>query len=132
MVRCVAVIALGVAATGFARAAPVVCPAELPSPGTGFDQVGGTPAKQFVLDAMRLFDGPPGEEMQKSPAELAPDSAVLKNHDLTSTWIFAGNEKLLLVCSYRGTKTYYRTVIRGLPKTCTMHRDARRTVAACE
>jgi len=81
---------------------------------------------------MRLFDGPPGEELQKSPAELAPDSALLKNHDLTSSWIFAGNEKLLLVCTYRSTKTYYRTQIPRLPKTCTLHRNTHQTVAACE
>jgi hypothetical protein len=132
MVRRSLVVALLALATKGAFATPVACPAELPSAGTGFEQVGATPSKQFVLDTMRLFDGSPGEERQKSPAELAPDSALLKNHDLSSTWIFAGNEKLLLVCAYRGTKTYYRTEVPVVPKTCTMHRDAHRTVATCE
>ena len=80
---------------------------------------------------MRLFDGPPGEEQRPSPAELAPDSVNEKGGSLTSTWIFAGNEKLLLVCAYRGTKAYYRTQVSHLPKTCTLHRDARRTTGSC-
>jgi len=132
MVRRAAVIAMLALATGSALAAPVACPTELPSAGTGFEQVGAAPSKEFNLDTMRLFDGPPGEELQKSPAELAPDSALLKNHDLTSTWIFAGNEKLLVVCTYLGTKTYYRIEVPVLPKTCTLRRDAHRTAAACE
>jgi len=131
MVRCAAAIVL-VSAAHCADAAPVTCPAQLPAVGTSFDQIGATPAKPAALDTMRLFDGPPGEELQKSPAELAPDSALLKNHDLTSSWIFAGNEKLLLVCTYRSTKTYYRTQIPRLPKTCTLHRNTHQTVAACE
>ena len=114
-----------------AGAVPIACPASLPSAGVGFNQVGAVPAAPAALDTMRLFDGPPGEEQRPSPAELAPDSVNEKGGSLTSTWIFAGNEKLLLVCAYRGTKAYYRTQVSHLPKTCTLHRDARRTTGSC-
>jgi len=114
-----------------AGAVPIACPASLPSAGVGFNQVGAVSAAPAALDTMRLFDGPPGEEQRPSPAELAPDSANEKDGSLTSTWIFAGNEKLLLVCAYRGTKAYYRTQVSHLPKTCTLHRDARRTTGSC-
>lgn len=127
----IAVVALFGLASQHAGAAPVACPASLPSAGTGFEQEGATPPVSAALDTMRLFDGPPGEEQRPSPAELAPDSARERGGILTSTWIFAGNEKLLLVCAYRGTKTYYRAQVPQLPKTCTLHRDAHRTIGGC-
>ena len=127
----IAAIAVFGLTTRYAGAAPIACPASLPSAGTGFEQVGAAPTAPTDLDTMRLFDGPPGEEQRPSPAELAPDSSGEKGGNLTNTWIFAGNEKLLLVCAYRGTKTYYRTLVPRLPKTCTLHRGAHRTTGAC-
>jgi hypothetical protein len=115
-----------------AGAAQIVCPAQLPAAETSFEQVGPTPPKTATLDTMRLFDGPPGEEQRQFPAELAPDSAIQKHGTLTSTWIFAGNENLLLICDYRGTKTYYRTHVPHIPKTCTLHREAHQTTTSCE
>jgi hypothetical protein len=126
-----AAIVLLALATQQAMATPVACPPALPAAGTGFEQVGPTPPAAAALDTMRLFDGRPGEEQLASPAELAPDSAIEKGNSLTSTWIFAGNEKLLLVRAYRGTKAYYRMQVPWLPKTCTMHRDAHRTTGGC-
>jgi hypothetical protein len=108
------------------------CPASLPTPTAGFDMVGPTPKNAVPLDTMLLFDGPPGEETQRFAAQLAPDSTVKRPGGFTQAWTFAGNEQLLLICSYSGVPAYYRAKLRPLPKACTLRKDPGRTVAHCE
>jgi hypothetical protein len=82
---------------------------------------------------MRLFDGPPGEELKSSPAELAPDTTkVERGRGFTSTWRFAGSENLLMVCTFDGSRTYYRARVSPIPKTCTLHDDGGLVQAWCD
>jgi len=81
---------------------------------------------------MRLFDGPPGEELKTSPAELAPDSTRLTRGGFDSTWRFAGDEDLLMVCIYNGSGTYYRARPRPLPRACFLRKDNEVTRAWCD
>jgi len=81
---------------------------------------------------MRLFDGPPGEELKAYPAELAPDGTVERNRGFTSTWRFAGNENLLMVCTYDGSRTYYWAHVSPVPKACTLQDDGGLVQAWCD
>ncbi len=108
------------------------CPSVLPMPSPGFELVGPTQTAPHKLEVMRLFDGPPGEETQRSPSELAPDNVERRPSAERMTWKFAGNELLLGVCMYAGTKTYYRSKIRPVPKTCTMIREPGQTQTRCD
>jgi hypothetical protein len=117
---------------GALHAAVVRCPADLSSPHLGFEQMGATPARPAPLGNMRLFDGKPGEETQAAPADLAPDESVEHRGGLTSHWTFAGNESLLIVCTYKGSPTYLRTQPRPMPKRCTLDTGPARTNASCE
>jgi hypothetical protein len=100
-------------------AAELRCPPLLPGPHPGFDQVGPIPTAHWQLAHMRLFDGPPGEETKEAPAELAPDTSKKHRGGFTNIWSFGGSENLLMVCAYDGSRTYYRTTVRALPKSCT-------------
>jgi hypothetical protein len=113
------------------EAAILTCPAQLPSPHAGFELVGTAPSDPRPLDALRLYDGPPGEESRASPAELAPADTTEHQGTLTATWTFAGNEALLMVCVYRDSPSYYRGEPRPMPDRCSMERSLSRTVAGC-
>ena len=117
---------------GALQAAVVRCPADLSSPHPGFEQMGTTPARPAPLENMRLFDGKPGEETRASPADLAPDESVEHRGGFISHWTFAGSEGLLMVCAYKGSKTYLRTQPRPMPKRCTLDTSPTRTNASCE
>jgi hypothetical protein len=108
------------------------CPPRLPGPHPGFEQVGPVPTAHWLLRRMRLFDGPPGEELKSAPAELAPDRTTERRGGLTSTWRFAGEEDLLVVCIYDGSGTYYRAGPHPLPEKCTVRDDNGLSLAWCE
>jgi hypothetical protein len=113
-------------------AAELRCPAMLPFAHAGFEQVGATPAVPRPLEGMRLFDGTPGEEAKAAPAELAPDETQTRGRDVTTTWQFAGDEKLLVLCIYGGSQAYYRIAPHPLPSRCVLRRDNFRTDGWCE
>ena len=113
-------------------AAGLRCPAELPSQDSRFEQVGSTPARPAPLEGMRLFDGTPGEEAKAAPAELAPDDEAEAGGSLNVAWRLSGSENLLMVCDYRKSATYYRANVQPAPRSCSMKRNARGTVAYCE
>jgi hypothetical protein len=123
---------LVVVTAGPAQAGAARCPEQLPADQAGFEQVGAAPRKVARLDRLRLFDGPPGEEAKPAPAELAPDRTAQRGGSIGTTWRFAGDESLLMVCAYRGTAAYYRATLNPLPRSCTMQRGASRTAASCE
>jgi hypothetical protein len=101
----------------------------LPGPHAGFEQVGPVPAAHWLLWRMRLFNSPPGKE---APAELAPGQTVAGRGGFTSTWQLAGNEDLLMVCLYEGSRTTYRARPQPLPARCTLRDDNGLTQAWCE
>jgi hypothetical protein len=113
-------------------AAELRCPPKLPSAQAGFEQVGPVPTAHWQLKGMRLFDGPPGEELKPSPAELAPDATTGGRAGFTSTWRFAGTEDLLLVCLYNGSGTYFRARPKPLPTGCTLRNSNGLTQAWCD
>ena len=112
--------------------AAVECPVVLPAPHTDFEQIGSSPAAGRPLSGLRLLDGAPGEEAKSAPVELAPDSTTRRRGGFINTWIFAGDEALLMVCNYHGTSTYYRAQPRPLPRTCTLRQDGGKTIARCD
>jgi len=81
---------------------------------------------------MKLFDGPPGEELKAVPADLAPDRTRERSGGFTSAWRFAGNEDLLMVCTYDGSGTYYRARPSPLPSRCTLRNENGLTQAWCD
>lgn len=81
---------------------------------------------------MALFDGPPGEETRPSPAQLAPDSTEPRAGGYAQRWVFAGDERLLMVCRFRGTGAYYRMRVAKLPRACWLRKDVQRVVAGCD
>jgi hypothetical protein len=113
-------------------AAELRCPPRMPGPHEGFEQVGPVPTAHWLLRDMRLFDGPPGEELKVAPAELAPDQTLRQRDGFTSSWRFAGNEDLLMVCRYNGAGTYYRTRLQKPPTGCSMRDDNGLRQAWCE
>ncbi len=123
-------VVLGAMAWGRAWAA-LQCPAVLPSAWAGFELIGKAPSRPAVLAGMELFDGPPGEETRASRAQLAPDGTDARPGGYVQSWVFAGDEKLLMVCRYRGSGAYYRAVVATLPKKCMLRKDFLRVVAGC-
>jgi hypothetical protein len=118
--------------TGCAQAAGLRCPGRMPGPHDGFEVIGRLPTSALPLDGMRLFDGPPGEETQPAPAELAPDGTTEAAGRLTAEWRFAGHERLLVVCTYRDTTSYYRAAPAKPPAHCTLARGPDGTIAECD
>lgn len=125
-------LAVLLALTGCAHAAATSCPAAMPAPHAGFTQMGPMPARTLPLAGMRLFDGPPGEETRTSPVELAPDGTTRQGGTTTSRWRFGGDEHVLLVCTYRGTDSYYRIALPSPPAACAVTRGPRGVTGSCE
>jgi hypothetical protein len=94
--------------------------------------MGKTPARARPLRALRLFEGAPGEETKQAPADLAPDSSVTRPGGYLNTWSFGGDEKLLMVCAYRDTGSYYRRVLKPLPTACMSSETPAGVVARCD
>jgi hypothetical protein len=115
-----------------ATAAELRCPPRMPGPHEGFEQVGPVPTAHWLLRDMRLFDGPPGEELKDAPTELAPDRTLRQRDRFTSSWRFAGDESLLMVCRYNGSGTYYRARFPKLPTSCSIRDDNGLRQAWCE
>jgi hypothetical protein len=115
-----------------AGAAELRCPPRLPGMHPGFEQVGPIPSDHWLLSNMRLFDGPPGEELKRAPADLAPDQTVAHPGGFTSAWSFADSEVPLMVCTYNGSATYYRARPHRLLKSCYLRNDDGLTQAWCE
>jgi hypothetical protein len=101
-------------------AAELRCPPRLPGTHAGFEQVGPVPAAHWLLRRMRLFNVPLDATSKTPPAELLPDRTVEHGDVAISTWRFAGNENLLMVCSYNGSGTYYVSRVRPPPTSCAM------------
>ncbi len=120
------------ALAGCAHAAETSCPGRMPGPHAGFEQMGPLPPGKLPLRGIRLFDGPPGEESQAAPAELAPDDTTRHAGVETTRWRFAGDEHVLLVCSYRDTSSYYRMALPTVPGACSMTDAPDGVVAGCQ
>jgi hypothetical protein len=125
-------LAISVLAMTSPTQAALRCPPLMPSVHTGFARSGPVPTAHWQLWKMRLFDGLPGEELKTSPAELAPDSTTAHRGGFTSTWTFAGNETLLMVCVYNGSGTYYYASPGPLTRSCVAERSHGLTQAWCE
>jgi hypothetical protein len=125
-------LAISIQATNSPAAAALRCPPLMPSVHTGFELSGPVPTAHWQLWEMRLFDGQPGEELKTSPAELAPVNTTGHRGGFTSTWTFAGNENLLMVCVYNGSRTYYFGSPGPLTRSCIMERTYGLTQAWCE
>ena len=119
-------------ATSPLAAAELRCPPRMPGLHEGFEQVGPVPTAHWLLQAMRLFDGPPGEELKQAPADLAPDQTVERRGGYTNTWRFTGSGDLLMVCTYNGSGTYYRARVHPLPSVCTLRDDNGLRQAWCD
>jgi hypothetical protein len=97
------------------------CPPRMPGPHPGFEQVGPVPAAHWLLRRMRLFNTSPNNAAAK---ELRPKQTVENGESYTSTWQFAGDEHLLMLCLYNGSGTYYAARPDPPPTLCVTHDDA--------
>jgi len=104
----------------------------LPAPHGSFEQLGAPPAKPAPLDGLRLFDGPPGEENATAPVELAPDSSKSIPSGYLNDYTFGATGKILMVCTYRGTDSYFRNQLPAPPKRCSVRHTNHETIASCE
>jgi hypothetical protein len=115
------VVALGVGALvpHPVTAADVMCPPRLPGPHPGFEQVGPVPAAHWLLHRMRLFDIAPARQSNGTATEVRPERTIEGSDSFISTWHFAGNEDLEMICTYNGSGTYYRARLSAMPTGCT-------------
>jgi hypothetical protein len=123
------IVALSACAAHPVLAANLSCPPRMPGPHPGFEQVGPVPAAHWLLRRVRLFNTARSTDATK---EMPPKQTVENSDGFTSTWHFAGDESLLMLCLYNGSGTYYVARPNPPPTLCVTHDNNGLTQAWCE